>query len=170
MFWNIWCRKTTRYQDSLFSSLTSPPIHIKQVQTTEEFDNTVPLCYHSPLHHVQVSVHLCELRCSSFTANLCVFNQILFKWVSFQSELLAWETPGKLNSCSCQSISEKLPHRQKGFKSTGHNQDKKHVTDPLSKYWRWDTSFVAHWQHQTSHYIVCLNCLSLSSWSMLQLG
>lgn len=98
-----------------------------------------------------------------------VFNQILFKWVSFQSELSAWETSEKQNFCSCGSISEKLQHRQKGFRSTGHNQDKKHVTDPLCKDWCWDTSFVAHWQHQTAHYIMCLNCLSLNSWSLSQL-
>lgn len=112
------------HQDSMSSSLTSTLIHIKQVQTTKEFDNTLPMCYHSPLHYMQVSIHLDELWCSSFIANLCLFSQILFKQVSFQSALSAWETLGRLNSCSCGSKSEQLSHSQKGFRPTGHHWDK----------------------------------------------
>lgn len=77
--------------------------------------------------------HLYKLSCSSFIANLCVFNQILFKQVSFQRELSSWETLTKLNPCSFRSISEQLPHRQKGFRSTGHNQDKRHASDPKQR-------------------------------------
>lgn len=67
-----------------------------------------------------------------------VINQILFKQVSFQSELSTSETLGKLNSCSCGSISQQLSYRQKGLRSTGHNWIK-NMQLILGKDWCWDT-------------------------------
>lgn len=111
----------------MLSSLTSLRFILTKCKNWTTFFPVLP---HSPPVRTQAPMCLYELKCSSFIAYRNAFSQVLIKYVSFQSKLSAWETRGRLCSCTCGSVSEQLPHSQKGFRSSGHHWDKNHTTGP----------------------------------------